>query len=136
MRDAAGVDGAGAAHVCYVVAFAPAGGWGAGAWLLLVPFALGSLALLARLWPHLGQVRPAVVVYVAVITVMGWRAAVRATVAPAPGGLLALAGAILFMVSDAVLASDRFARRFAAADAVVMTTYYAAQTLIAASALA
>jgi uncharacterized membrane protein YhhN len=37
------------------------------------------------------------------------------------------------MVSDGVLAVDRFVRRFAAADAVVMTTYYAAQILIALS---
>src|SRR5439155_538218 len=39
----------------------------------------------------------------------------------------------LFMLSDGLLATDRFARRFAAADAAVMTTYYAAQTLIALS---
>src|SRR5438093_1270345 len=51
---------------------------------------------------------------------------------PAPGGL-ALAGALLFMLSDGLLATDRFARRFAAADAALMTTYYAAQTLIALS---
>ena len=55
---------------------------------------------------------------------------------PAPSGMLALAGALLFMSSDGVLAFDRFARRFPAAYAVVMVTYYAAQTLIAASATA
>jgi len=55
------------------------------------------------------------------------------TAAPAASGGLALAGALLFMLSDGLLATDRFARRFAAADAALMTTYYAAQTLIALS---
>jgi hypothetical protein len=37
------------------------------------------------------------------------------------------------MVSDGLLAFDRFGGRFAAADAAVMATYYAAQTFIALS---
>src|SRR5947199_206071 len=72
-------------------------------------------------------------VYVSVIAVMGWCAAVRATAGPSASGELALAGALLFMLSDGLLATDRFARRLRAADAIVMTTYYAAQTLIALS---
>jgi hypothetical protein len=35
------------------------------------------------------------------------------------------------MVSDATLAVDRFVGRIAAAQAVVMVTYYAAQTMLA-----
>jgi uncharacterized membrane protein YhhN len=85
--------------------------------------------------PHLGRLRAPVAVYVLVIAAMAWRAAARAA-APVAGGTLALAGAVLFMVSDGLLATDRFARPFAAADGAVMVTYYAAQTLIAASALA
>jgi len=70
-----------------------------------------------------------------VIAVMGWRAAVRAMAVstPAPSGSLALAGALLFMLSDGLLATDRFARPFRSAEAAVMTTYYAAQTLLALS---
>src|SRR5205809_56507 len=101
----------------------------------IAPFALVSLATLRYLWPHLGRERAPVAVYVSVIAVMGWRAAVRALAAsppPASGGL-ALAGALLFMLSDGLLATDRFARRLRAAEAAVMTTYYAAQTLIALS---
>jgi len=90
--------------------------------------------MLARLWPYLGGERWVVVAYVGAIVFMGWRAAVRA--GAAAGGPLALAGALFFMTSDALLAEDRFARPFAAADAAVMVTYYAAQTLIAASAIA
>ncbi len=121
------------AHLLYIAAFAPGTPWNASAWALLAPFALVSLVVLRHLWPHLGRERAPVAVYVSVIAVMGWRAAVRVTAAPATSGGLALAGALLFMLSDGLLATDRFARRFAAADAAVMTTYYAAQTLIALS---
>jgi uncharacterized membrane protein YhhN len=124
------------AHLFYIAAFATAGDWGAGTVATLAPFALAGAALLAALWRRLGAERAAVAVYVAVIVVMGWRAAVRAGapgVVP-PSGALALAGALLFMASDTLLAVDRFARPFAAADASVMTTYYAAQALIGASA--
>ncbi len=123
------------AHLLYIAAFWPGGGSDARDWLLLAPFALGGVGMLAYLWPHLGKDRIPVTVYVAVIVVMGWSAAARATAlgVPEPSGPLACVGAVLFMVSDGVLATDRFARRFRAADAVVMTTYYAAQVLIALS---
>jgi uncharacterized membrane protein YhhN len=42
-------------------------------------------------------------------------------------------GAILFLVSDSVLAINRFAKPFRAAEALLLTTYFAAQTLIALS---
>src|SRR5207253_7591702 len=94
-----------------------------------------GLGMLAYLWPHLGKDRLPVLVYVAVIVAMGWRAAARALAPgiPESSGTLAFAGAVVFMVSDGVLATERFARAFAAADAVVMITYYAAQILIALS---
>jgi uncharacterized membrane protein YhhN len=118
------------AHLLYIGAFGPGGERG----LLLVPFATFGAAMLAYLWPHLGKDRVPVAVYVTVIVVMGWRAAARAArAAPAPSAELAFVGALIFMVSDGILAVDRFARPFAAADGAVMTTYYAAQTLIALS---
>jgi uncharacterized membrane protein YhhN len=121
------------AHVLYIAAFAPAAVWSPQAALLGVGFALFAVGMFARLAPGLGRERLPVAVYVATIATMGWCAAVRAGSVGGPSGALALAGALLFMVSDGVLAIDRFVRRFAAADAVVMTTYYAAQILIALS---
>lgn len=44
-----------------------------------------------------------------------------------------LAGGVLFFISDGVLAYDRFAKRVAHSDFIVMLTYIAAQTLLAAS---
>src|SRR4029079_7321937 len=96
--------------------------------LVSLPFLAAGLAVLAHLWPHLGKDRLPVLVYVAVFVAMGWRAAARAIApaSPEPSGTLALVGAIVFMVSDGVLATDRFARPFAAGDGVVMVTYYVA----------
>jgi uncharacterized membrane protein YhhN len=123
------------AHLCYIAAFAPARPATGSTLVPLVPFAVVGVGMLAYLWPHLGRDRPAVLVYVAAIVVMGWRAALRAIAptTPSPSDVLALAGAALFTASDGFLAVDRFARRFASADAAVMVTYYAAQTLIALS---
>jgi uncharacterized membrane protein YhhN len=125
------------AHCLYLAAFAPGAASGGASWPWLVGIAAVAIILLARLWPHLGQVRGAVVVYVTVIASMAWTAARRAgaPTTPALSGTLALAGSLLFMTSDAILALDRFARRIPAAHAAVMVTYYAAQTLIAASAV-
>jgi uncharacterized membrane protein YhhN len=123
------------AHVLYIAAFASGGSAGGTAVLVLLLFLAGGLAMLAYLWPHLGKDRILVLVYVGAIVAMGWRAAARALApgVPEPSGTLALTGAIVFMVSDGVLAIDRFARPFAAADGVVMITYYAAQILMAVS---
>jgi uncharacterized membrane protein YhhN len=118
-------------HCCYIAAFAPIGRWDAPTWLTLAPFLAASGTMLAYLWPHLGAFRPPVSAYVLAIATMGWRASALG----GASGRLAFAGALVFMVSDGVLAVDRFARPFRAADAAVMVTYYAAQTLIAGSAL-
>jgi uncharacterized membrane protein YhhN len=117
------------AHVLYILAFCsgpwtvPSVGWGAAV-------AATTLAMLAVLWSHLGHERIPVACYVTAIAAMGWTAAGRMA-ADAPGGALVVLGALTFMVSDATLAVDRFVGRFAAAQAVVMVTYYAAQTMLA-----
>ena len=126
------------AHVLYICAFAPAAPIGAMAIVLVVPFVGFALLVLRRLWPHLGRYRAPVAVYVAVITAMGWLAAVRSLggeVAP-DSGLTAMLGAFAFMASDATLASDRFVRSFPSAQVVIMGTYYLAQILLALSAVA
>lgn len=126
-----------AAHLLYITAFAPAVRLDGSAWALLVPF-LGFAALVVRyLWPHLGRYRAPVMGYVSVISAMGWLATLRALegeVAPASAAL-ALLGAYSFMASDTILAVDRFARPVRGRHVAVMGTYYAAQVLLALSAV-
>lgn len=92
--------------------------------------ALGVVALvggmLALLLPRVrGVLRVAIPAYALTIGAMILAAS---TASPS-----ALAGAAIFAVSDSVLAFNRFVRPFAAADLVVMTTYYAAILTLAAA---
>ncbi|MGZ5469974.1 MAG: lysoplasmalogenase family protein, partial [Candidatus Aminicenantales bacterium] len=47
--------------------------------------------------------------------------------------LLAFAGAVLFLISDSVLAYDRFGRKIGPAQIIILGTYFPAQLLIALS---
>ncbi|WP_353816630.1 lysoplasmalogenase [Agromyces sp. SYSU T00266] len=114
-----------AAHVAYVVLFLrqPAAGRRLPWWTLA--YVAWFAAFLALLAPGLGGLFVPVAVYGAVLGTM-------AALAGGLGGLVALGGA-LFVVSDSVLALGRFlpGYEFAAHDLVVMSTYLAAQGLIA-----
>jgi uncharacterized membrane protein YhhN len=118
------------AHLFYIAAFTRGEGVNVTWWALLVYLLYGGL-MLAVLWPHLGAMRVPVLAYMAVILVMGWQALERQLALGTPAALLAAAGALLFVVSDSVLALDRFRGRFAAARLLVLSTYFAAQWLIA-----
>lgn len=103
----------------------------------LAPFAFFALMVVLVLWKGLpdATMRGAVVVYAAAIAVMAWRAAARlhAPSVPFTSGALALAGACLFLASDAVLAVNRFRWPFKLGKPVTEATYWAAQLLIALS---
>ncbi len=123
------------AHVAYIVAFTRGAALGARP-LLAIPYAVAAACVLALLWPRLGRLRAPVVVYVAALVMMAWQAAARAAIDDRRAAYAAALGAALFVVSDAMLAIARFRRPFCAAQAVVMSTYVAAQALIAYSVVA
>lgn len=121
-----------AAHLAYIAAFQ------AGAAIpidlqLLLPLGVVAATLLWWLWAGLGRLRVPVVLYTATIVVMVWRAWARSRAIPTVGPALAAAGAVLFLVSDSLLAIDRFRPSFHGARAAVQTTYVLAQALIALS---
>jgi uncharacterized membrane protein YhhN len=125
------------AQLVYACAFSFGVGIDAAQLPWLVPFAFFALMVVLALWKGLpdAMMRGAIVVYGAAIAVMAWRAAVRlhATAVPLASGAAALAGACLFLASDAVLAVDRFRRPFRLGEPVTLATYWAAQLLIALS---
>ncbi len=109
------------AHVAYALAFASVGR--PSPWTgLLVLTATG--ASLRWLWPRLGEMRGPVVAYCAVISAMLWlalgveRPEVRA-------------GALLFYVSDLLVARDRFVHPGIANRVIGLPLYYAGQLLLA-----
>ncbi|KAJ1832785.1 hypothetical protein LPJ63_003258 [Coemansia sp. RSA 2711] len=113
-----------AAHVCYTASFAAR--WRA-AWPG-VPLAAAATAMVVQLWPGVerepGVVQAGVVAYVCAIVAMAYRAVLG-------GNRVLVAGALLFCVSDALLAWGKFMQAHAWTEPAVMLTYYAAQLCIA-----
>lgn len=119
-----------AAHLAYVAAFtlqsphvAP---------VRALPFAAIVVAASSVFVPAAGGLGPAVGAYAVAIGTMGWRASAR--IGEGRGGWLALAGAVLFMGSDTLLATHQFVTPLDHRDALVMSTYWSGQLLIALSA--
>ena len=116
------------AHLLYVAAFATKGPVSA-----LLPWVLVAVSFYGLLFPVLGGMRVPVAVYATAIVAMAWQATARWLAVDQLGALLALVGAGLFMFSDAALAWNRFRNAFAGAPAVVLSTYFVGQCLIALS---
>jgi len=122
------------AHLFYIAAFVVRSGFHADG-MALALYAVAGASVLLALWPHLGHMRGPVLGYMAVILAMGWQALGQWRAAPSASRLSAAVGAALFVLSDAVLALDRFRGRIAAGPLVVLGAYYLAQALIALSIL-
>lgn len=121
------------AHLCYIAAFTSGTGL-LGDPVPTAAFGAFGLLLLRHLWPGIpGRLRVPVVLYVAVILTMALQATGRALRLHDVPSLLAAGGAALFVVSDALLAWDRFRASFRSSRAAVLLTYYLAQWLIALS---
>lgn len=120
------------AHLAYLAAFSTDVPLGT-APALVIPLVAVSLPLIWILWPGLGTLRAPVLLYTTAILAMVWQAGARAWMLPTLGAALAAAGAVLFMTSDAILAVNRFHRPFTRAQALIMSSYVAAQALIACS---
>ena len=110
------------AHLAYVGAFRADAGFDLGwSWLIVPAAAIVTIWL----WPDLGAYRLPVLGYVTVITVMVVSALARRPFLPAVG-----LGAVFFMISDLLIAVDRFKFEIKARHYSVMGTYYLAQGLI------
>ena len=82
-------------------------------------------AMAAFLWPHLGQMQLPVAVYIGVISSMLVTSLHRSRL-----NFTVIAGAIAFVISDSVLALNKFYSPFPWARYAIMATYYLAQYLI------
>ncbi|MEM6270344.1 MAG: lysoplasmalogenase [Bacteroidota bacterium] len=114
------------AHVIYVIAFSRDFQFSAGKLPLMGLWLVFAVAMLVALFPRLGAMRIPVLAYIAVILSMviaatGWRG-------PHPGMLLA--GAVLFMLSDSMIAVNKFLTPISWSKYFIMVTYYVGQLLI------
>jgi alkenylglycerophosphocholine hydrolase len=101
-----------------------------------IPFALVGVGAGVVLWPGLGGLAPPVLAYVTVICAMLWRstAMVGADNLARREQWLAVSGALMFAVSDGLLAFKLFVGPVAGAGYAIMTLYWAGQLCIALSA--
>ena len=119
------------AHVCYIALFKLDAPWFAnrGAMLLI---AVIAAAMYAYLWTHglPAELRLPVFAYVSVIALMAGQAWGRYQSLQDRPALLVALGASFFMLSDSILAINRFAQPLPWSAIGVLSTYYAAQALI------
>lgn len=101
-----------------------------------VPIILAGTGLVAVLSPTLGDLRVPVMLYALVLTVMVLNALIRFGRTNVTSFVLIFSGAICFMISDSVLAINKFLQPFSGAGVLIMFTYCLAQYLIVAGALA
>ncbi len=123
-----------AAQLMYLIAFLTTPGknkviFGPGAWLLLPVIAFGT-GLLFYLWEGLEDMRIPVLVYAIVILTMLSAAMNRKEKVNRLSYLLVLIGAMLFVLSDSMIAINNFKLSFSLARIAIMTTYITAQYLI------
>jgi uncharacterized membrane protein YhhN len=118
------------AHLAYLVAFTRVQRLAAWPWAF-VAYALVAGFILWRLWPGVpAALQAPVVAYVLCLAAMAAQAAVLWRRGAERGALLALGGA-LFVASDALLATNKFAGPLPLASLWILGTYWSAQWCIA-----
>lgn len=116
------------AQVIYLLTLYKSGyrrpGW---SWGAAMPFVIYTIILLLVLLPKTGSLLVPVLIYGLSITMMGVMASLRRNVTSVDSYNSALTGAVLFILSDSLLAIDKFIEDLPYAGVWVMMTYLAAQ---------
>jgi uncharacterized membrane protein YhhN len=123
-------------HVLYILCYQRLRS--AGSMVLLItqrlrfslPIVLAGSGLLMLLFPYLGDMKIPVTIYALVIVVMSITALSRYGLTTASSFWSVFSGALLFMLSDSLLAINKFYSPFSASAFFIMATYCTAQWLI------
>jgi uncharacterized membrane protein YhhN len=123
------------AHLCYVSAFYLDYKWNSSiekksTWIALIIFGIFCFAFYLYLRPYLGALKIPVMVYAFVISLMAIMAVNRKGRVNSISFNLIFIGAIFFLISDSVLAYNKFVMPFRGAGMLIMATYMIAQYLI------
>ncbi len=119
------------AHLFYIALFRQGVPWFASRPALLGTLGVGA-AMYAWIWPGLTDpvLRIAVAAYVSVIALMVAQAIGRATHLRDPAAVAVALGAAVFMLSDSLIAINRFVQALPLVSLWVLGSYYLAQILI------
>ena len=123
-------------HILYIISYQQHR-WSEGNGLLgpqkvrfSLPIILAGTGLVVILYPALGGLKVPVMVYALVITLMALQALLRYGFTTVRSFVMIFSGALLFMVSDSVLAFNKFLSPVPFAGGIIMSTYCVAQLLI------
>lgn len=119
-------------HICYIIAFTVSTGFHFTSWIFL-PITVVGILYLRIILPYSGKMKIPIIIYVIIIMIMGWVAIERFHNDPILRTILPAIGAILFMISDAVLALNKFRKPFFSAELIILSTYFTAQWFLAVS---
>lgn len=97
---------------------------------LAMPVILAGSGLIIVLYPRLNELRVPVIIYASVLVVMVLMALFRYGRTLPFSFWMVFAGALLFMVSDSLLAINKFLQPIPQAGLAIMVTYITAQYLI------
>jgi uncharacterized membrane protein YhhN len=97
---------------------------------LAFPIILAATGLVIVLYPLLGELRIPVMVYATILAVMALQALFRYGRTTAESFWMVFSGAVLFMVSDSMLAINKFLSPVSQSHFWIMLTYITAQFLI------
>lgn len=125
------------AHIGYILAYDQHKNTRTGTPLLGVqkfrfafPIILAGTGLITILYSHLGDLKIPVIIYSLVLIVMVLKALFRFGYTNSRSFWLVFVGALLFMISDSLIAITKFLSGFELAGFAIMTTYMLAQFLI------
>ena len=123
------------AHILYILFFVQvrrkqtaAANWN---WAVITTVAIYTTSLIVFLLPFVGSLKGPVIVYAVTIATMLLMAVHAFGSTAGKAGWYCIAGAILFLCSDSLLALNKFYRVLPAADWLIMLTYGLAQFGIA-----
>jgi uncharacterized membrane protein YhhN len=102
---------------------------------LLLGVLFYGIFFLSFLWGHLGELLIPVIIYTIVITLMMIQALAASGHMIKEAGKLFIVGAAVFILSDSLLAINKFYKPFEIGDILVMSTYGIAQLLIVSAAI-
>jgi uncharacterized membrane protein YhhN len=101
--------------------------------LLFVIVFIYFISISLIIFPKSGSKKLYVLIYTLVISILLWQSFERMEILGTDATKLLAFGNLLFTISDSVLAYNKFVRKFSTAQLVILSTYFAAQTLIALS---
>jgi len=101
--------------------------------MILIPVLLFSIFIYLFISKNLDKLRIPVILYIIVISLMGWLACNRHANFSDSKSLYVLIGGLLFLFSDSVLAINKFKKQFVLAEILILGSYFSAQFFFALS---